>query len=289
MSNVVISVDSVSIIPERVKEFGIAVIPEPIIMDGRTYLDTEVDMDELYARLDARENLPQTSAINVDEYLQHFSKLAEKAETILHLCMSSAYSPQYTHALRAKELAEAKMPEVGIEVIDSLSVGVGVLLPAIEASRVASRDMNLDEVAKYVTAMLPRVTEFTAQDTLFYVDKGGRVHEARPWVEAEAASSFRSIIESDASTGGKVKPVARAKTMAQILERIVEITKERAGGKKLNGVIAHARAPERAERLKEMLLSELTFGWLHVAEVPAAPAIHRGRGFIDLAFCEARD
>ncbi|MCD6453438.1 MAG: DegV family EDD domain-containing protein [Dehalococcoidales bacterium] len=289
MSDVVISVDSVSIIPERVKEFGIAVIPEPIIIDGRTCLDTEVDMDELYARLDDKQNLPHTSAINVDEYLQHFIKLAKKAEAILHLCMSSAYSPQYTHALQAKELAEAKIPEVEIEVIDSLSVGAGVLLPAIEASRVASRDINLDEVSKYVTSILPLVTEFTAQDTLFYVDKGGRAHEARPWVEAEVASSFKSIIESDASTGGRVKPVARAKTMTQILERFAETTKERAAGKKLNGVIAHARSPERAERLKEMLLSELTFGWLHIAEVPAAPAIHRGRGFIDLAFCEARD
>jgi hypothetical protein len=34
-----------------------------------------------------------------------------------------------------------------------------------------------------------------------------------------------------------------------------------------------------------MLLSELDFDWLYIAEESASVAVHNGRGFIDYAFC----
>jgi aromatic ring hydroxylase len=55
-------------------------IPVPIIIDGKTYLDTEVDMDDLYARLDAKENLPKTSTANIAEFAQFFTVLAKDGE-----------------------------------------------------------------------------------------------------------------------------------------------------------------------------------------------------------------
>ena len=99
------------------------------------------------------------------------------------------------------------------------------------------------------------------------------------------ASSFRSVVEVDASTGGTVRPVARAKTVAQILDKLVEITKEKSSNK-LHGVIGHTRASDRAEKLREMLLSELQFDWLYVAEEGASAAVHNGKGLIDYTFCQ---
>ena len=125
-----------------------------------------------------------------------------------------------------------------------------------------------------------------ARDTLFYLAEGGRIFEARSWAEAEAAASFRSITEADASTGGMLKPVARAKTVAQIMDKLVEITKERSNGDKLHALIGYTRgAADRAEKLRDMLLSELKFDWLYVAEEGASVAVHNGRGFIDYTFC----
>jgi len=128
------------------------------------------------------------------------------------------------------------------------------------------------------------------RDTLFYYDKGGRVFEARSWAEAESVSSFRSIVEVDASTGGTVKPVARAKTIAQIMDKLVEMTKARADDNKLHAIIGHTRgAADRAEKLKAMLLSELEFDWLHIAEEGASVAVHNGKGLIDYTFCDGSD
>lgn len=286
MRKVAISADSVSLTPEKAREYGFTLIPCPIIMDGKQYLDTEIDMDRLYARLDTKENLPKTSTANVEEILRFFTELSREAGSILHICMSSVFSPQYHNALKAKELAGEKLPGKRIEVVDSRAIGIGVHLVAIAAAKAAAQGKNMDQVLGLVNRLIPHMTTLAARDTLFYYDKGGRIFEARTWAEAEAASSFRSIVEVDASTGGTVKPIARAKTVAQIMDKLVEITKGRSNGNKLHGAIGYTRgAADRAEKLRDMLLSELEFDWLYVAEEGASVAVHNGKGLIDYTFC----
>ena len=289
MEKVVISSDSGSILPETAKQYGFTMIPCPIIKDGKTYLDTEIDMDELYARLDAKENLPKTSTANVGEFAQFFTELSQKAEAILHISMSSVFSGHHNTALQGKKLASDKLPGTRIEVVDSRCVGTGVALVATEAAKAAAQGKNIDEVIELVNRIIPQVSLLLARDTLFYQAEGGRIFEAHTWAEAESATSFRSITEADASTGGALKPVARAKTIAQIMDKLVEITRERSNGNKLHAVIGHTRAPDRAEKLKEMLLAELQFDWLCASEESASVVIHGGIGLIDYAFCKALD
>ena len=286
MREIVISADSVSLTLEKAREYGFNLIPCPIIMDGKTYLDTEIDMDKLYTRLDTKENLPKTSTANIEEILQFFSRLSQGVKAILHICMSSVFSPQYKNALQAKELAREKLPRTRIEVVDSLTIGTGVHFIAIEAAKAAAQGKNMDEIVALVNGITPRVTALTARDTLFYYDKGGRIFEAQSWAEAEATTNFRSVVEVDASTGGTVKPAARAKTIAQIMDKLVEITEEKAGNSnKLHGVIGYTRgADERADKLKKMLLSKLDFDWLYTAEEGASVVVHNGRGLLDYTF-----
>lgn len=284
MKKVVVTSDSGTILPEMAAKYGFSMIPVPIIMDGKTYLDTEIDMDKLYARLDSKENLPKTSTANIAEFSQFFSNMLKDAEAILHISMSSQFSGHHKVGLQGKKLALEGQPGKRIEVIDSLTMGSGLGLVAIQAARAAAQGKSLDEVVALVKSIIPKVNLFLARDTLFYQAEGGRILEAESWVEAESATGFRSITEVDASTGGTLKPVARARTVAQVLEKLVEITKEHGGQQKLVGLIYHNRAPDRAQRLKEMLLNELDFDWLDIGEESASSAIHIGRGLTDYGF-----
>ncbi len=285
VQKVVVTSDSGSILPEKAREHGFTMIPCPVIMDGKAYLDTEIDMDKLYARLETRENMPTTSTANMGEFAQFFTEAGQKAEAILHICMSSVFSGHYNIALQGKKLAGEKLPGKRIEVVDTRAMGTGVALVAMEAAKAAAQGKNIDELMELVDGLIPQVSVLLARDTLFYQAKGGRIFEARTWAEAESATSFRSITEADASTGGALKPIARAKTVAQIMDKLVGITKERAGDKKLVGIIGHARVPDRAEKLKEMLLSEVQFEELLVSEASASVVVHGGIGIIDYSFC----
>jgi DegV family protein with EDD domain len=284
VTRVSFSADSVSLFPGKAREYGFRLIPCPIGMDGQTYLDTEIDIDGLYERLDTRENLPKTSMANVEDFTRFFTEMSREGD-VLHICMSSVFSPQYKNALEAKEVVSQAPGGGRVEVVDSLSIGIGVHLLAIAVAKAAEEGRTIDELLKLADDIKPRVVSLAARDTLFYYDKGGRIFEARSWAEAEAANSFRSIIEVDAATGGTVKPVARAKTVVQILDKLVEITREKTGGSRVCGAIGYTRgAADRADKLKEMLLSGFDFDWLYVSEESASVAVHNGRGFVDYAF-----
>ncbi len=92
------SVGNASSNPEFAREHGFTMIPCPIIIDSKTYLDTVVDMDEVYVRLEAKKNMPTTSTANVGEFAQFFSEVGKKAEAILHISMSSVFSGHYNTA-----------------------------------------------------------------------------------------------------------------------------------------------------------------------------------------------
>ncbi len=285
MNKAAIITDSVAAIPpEMAQKYGIVVAPLHVTMDGKDYLDTEIDMEKLYARLEEKENLPTTSAPTTGQLLQAYQELSQNAEAILVITLTSVFSATYGAAIQAREMAREKLPQTVIEVVDSRTVAAAQLLIVLQTARAAAQGKSLQEVTKVANDMIHRVNDLSTRDTLFYLDKGGRVFEARSWAEAESQSSFRAMVEIDASTGGKTKPVARAKTKTQIMNKMVDIVKERVKGKKLHAAIVHTNVPDQAEQLRKTVLSQCQCDEFYVTEALGATAVHNGRGFIDFAF-----
>jgi len=277
--------DSGSNIPQELaQEVGIRVMPFHIIIDGKDYLDTEIDMHDLYARLSTKKSLPTTSFPSIEEYLQVYQELSQKAEAILFISVTSAFTKAYSLALEAKEIVSKKLPETAIEVIDSRTGGTGLALIVLQAARLTEQGKDLKTVTEQVNNMIPRTIHLSAPDTLFYLDKGGRICEAKSWAEAQSVNSFRAIVEIDASTGGVTKPIARAKTKKQIMEKVVRIVKEKMGKNRIHAGITHNNAPESAQQLRKIVLSQLQCDELHIFEALAPAAVHTGQGLVDLGF-----
>ena len=288
MRRVAIMTDSISAIPlEMAQKYGIRVVPLHAIMDGKDYPDTEItkaDMERLYARLKEKGNLPTTSAPSAGDFLEAYQELSQRVEAILFISLTSVFSATYGAAIQAKEIVREKLPQITIEVIDSRTTSSGVLLIVLEAARAAAQGKDLKEIIEITDEMIPQINLLSTRDTLFYLDKGGLIFEAKSWAEAEPKSSFRAIVQIDASTGGKTKPVARAKTKKQIMEKMLDIAKGKVGGKKLHAAIVHTNVPDQAEQLKQMMLSQFQCGEFYVAEALGATAVKNGRGLIDFAF-----
>jgi len=154
-------------------------------------------------------------------------------------------------------------------------------LIVLEAAR---QGKNFNEIIQIVNNMIPRINQLSTRDTLFYLDRLGRIFEAKSWAEAESKTIFSAIVEIDASTGGITKPTARAKTKKQIMEKMVDIAKERIGNKKVHAAIVHTNVPEEAEQLKEILLSQCHCDELYINEAAAVSAVHNGEGLISFGF-----
>jgi DegV family protein with EDD domain len=284
VNKVAITTNSACIFAEKAREHGITLIPFHIIIDGKDYRDPEVDIEDFYARLDKKENLPTTSPFSVVECLQTWQELSQSAETILHISMTSAFTAAYKVALQAKEMAGEKLPETTIEVIDSHTVGGGLALVTLEAAEMAAQGKGIGEIAEFVNHLIPQIHYLSTRDTLLYLDKGGRVFEAKSWAEAEKKASFRAIIEIDDHSGGITKPVARAKTKRQIMNKMLEITKDRVGNSKLHVFIGHTRSPEQAEGFRKMVESRFGCDRIYVYEASATIGFFNGRNLLELAF-----
>lgn len=77
MNKVAIMTDTIASIPQEIaKGYGIKIIPFHVVMDGKSYIEPAVDMDELYARLNQRENLPTSSTPSVGEFLEAYQELS---------------------------------------------------------------------------------------------------------------------------------------------------------------------------------------------------------------------
>jgi len=287
MNKVAVITDSIAAIsPEMAQEYGIGIVPAHVIMDGKDYPDTEIDMGMLYARLEGKENLPTTSGATTGQFLQAYQEISQRAEAILVITLTSAYSTTYGAGVQAREMALEKLLKTIIEVVDCRTVAGAQLLTVLQAARAATQGKSLQEVTKVANDMIPRVNDLSTRDTLFYLDKGGLTFESGSWAKAEveSASTFRTILKVDASSEGITKPVARAKTRTQIMNKMVDIAKERVGDKKLYAAIVHINVANQAEQLRKMLLSQLQCDELYVAEALGATAAKNGRGLIHFGF-----
>jgi len=282
MNKVAVMTDTASnMAPEIARKFDIKLIPFHVLMDDKDYLDTEVDMEDLYARLDKKGNLPTTSFASPKEFLQAYQELSQNAETVIHISVTTGLSGGYDSALQAKEIAQKELPKTTIEVIDSHTGGSGQALIALAAARAAKQGKNRKEVVQQVNYLIQRINHLTAPDILFYLDKGGRICQAKSWAEAQQVSNFRALLEMGEGT---IKPVARVKTKTEILEKMVSIAKERVGNKRIHVAMTHNKAPQQAEELRKMLLSQFHCEELHVFEGLPMTVVHTGQGLIDFGF-----
>lgn len=287
MNKVAVITDSIAAIsPEMAQEYGIGIVPAHVIMDGKSYPDTEIDMGMLYALLTQKENLPTTSGATTGQFLQAYQEMSQRAEAILVITLTSAYSATYGAAIQAREMAHEQLPKTTIEVVDCRTVAGAQLLIVLQAARAAAQGKNFQEVTEVANDMILRVNDLSTRDTLFYLDKGGLVFEAGSWAkaEAESQSTFRAILKVDASTEGITKPVARAKTRTQIMNKMVDIAKEKVRGKKLHAAIVHTNVPDQAEQLRKTILSQFQCDEFYVAEALGATAAKNGRGLIHFGF-----
>ena len=284
MREVAIVAESVATIPPEVAEkYGIQIVPFHIVMDGTDYIETEIDKEQLFARLRSKENLPTTSPPSPGEFLESFTRASQWAKAILVVTLTSSYSQAYNSALNAKKLAQEQLPNTTIEVLDSQTVVGAEMLITIEAAKAANEGKSLPEVTEVANKIKQRVSEFALRPSLFHFEHYGRTGKAKGW--AKSAISTVTVLETDAATGGAAKPVLRDRKPAKAVEATLDLIEERTKGKRLIAAITHVSVPDEAERIKKKLLSRFNLAdEIYVCEMPPIGAVLNGEGIVDIGF-----
>ena len=169
---VIISADSTcDLSPELRERYGVKVLPLTITLGEESFPDDgRFTSEHLYARYRADGTLPQTSAPNLQEFLDFYSPYIEQGCEVVHLSISEELSLTATNA----RVAAQEFPRGSFYPVDSRVLSTGVGLLAIEGAEKRDEGWSAAEIAAHLEKLTEKVETSFVLDTLEFMAKGGR-------------------------------------------------------------------------------------------------------------------
>ncbi len=228
---------------------------------------------------------PQTSQVNISEYLEHFSKFLDEGKDIIHVCLSSGISGTLNSAKNAAAIASERYPDRKIYIIDSLgaSSGYGLLMDKLADLR--DEGMEIDTLKDWVEEHKLNLHHwFFSTDLTFYF-KGGRI--------SRAASIFGGLLNIcpllNMDNLGRLIPRFKIRGKMNVIKEIVKKMEENADdGLDYSGkcYISHSECYDDANAVAQLV--QKTFpklnGKVEINYVGTTIGSHTGPGTVALFF-----
>lgn len=276
--SVAIITDSSTFLPATLREqYGIHMIPLNLHWGEESMLDgVDITPDEFYRRLEEADALPTTSQPSAGRFLELFEKVAEEAESIVGVFISSELSGTLASANTAQEM----MADFPIEIVDSRSASLGLGLIALAAARAAEEGKDYRQVAAEARTLAQHTRLLFVVDTLEYLHKGGRIGGAKRFLGS--VLSIKPILHL---VDGKIEPLGSVRTKKKAVAQMVSVVREEtAGAQGLHMAAINAAAPEEGDALCEQLRKEFDAVELIQGELSPVVGAHTGPGTLGIGF-----
>ncbi|KPK91564.1 MAG: hypothetical protein AMJ88_13305 [Anaerolineae bacterium SM23_ 63] len=275
---ITIVTDSSAYIPKSAQEgLDISVIPLWLIWDDDRFQDgVDIDPQTFYDRLKKSDTLPTSSQPSAKEFEIFFRQVAKECDAIVSVLVSSKISGTVDCA----QTALAAIQDFPIRIVDAFSSSMGLGFVVLAAARAAAAGEDLDGVVTAAEKMRDNVQLIFVVDTLEYLHRGGRITGAKRLLGT--ALRIKPILEF---RDGLIQPLSQARTKGKAFELLLQITKERLGGKRMaEAAIVDIDNPEDGEAIARLTKERLGPNLIHRAEVSPVVGTHVGPGAIGIAF-----
>ena len=284
MHKVAIVTDSCASIPETLIEaLNIHWVPYYIHRGKEVLRDlATIKRDVFYKWLPTAKELPQTASPGPGDYLQMYENLAkaETAREIVSIHMTSKGSGAYQAAQAAQSMAQETLPDVHIEVVDTLNVAMCHGWITIEAARAALAGKSLFDIIAIAKQLIPITRMIQTADTLKYLYMGGRIGKAKHLV-----GSLLNIKPLISMEDGVIVPVGTARSRNRAYQMMVDRVEAVVGYMgKIKIAYVHAAAQDEAEKIKAMVEKRLDCVESLIAELSPALGVHTGPGTAGLCY-----
>ena len=166
---IAISAESTIDLPNEIlEEYKIHTVPFSILLGEKLELDGVITPKEIFDYVAKSKVLPKTSAVNQFQYEEHFGKLLNDYDAVIHLSLSSEISSAYGNAVEASKKFK------GVYVVDSRSLSTGIALLAIKASKMVENGDEIQNILKQIEDDRAKVQAGFVLEKLDYLRKGGR-------------------------------------------------------------------------------------------------------------------
>lgn len=280
--------DSASDIPKEVAaEYGLHVIPTPVMIDEKDYFDGETIMPEEFYRIQ-KENTREIKTYHISQYMfqEHFRPFAQRGDEVLYICFSTGIAGTYQAANLAKEEILSEFPDFKITIVDSkcASIGFGlVVYKLLKMQRNGAPKELLIEAANYFCEHMEHVVTVS---TLEYLARGGRLSKSSAAIGS--VLDIKPIIR--VNEAGSLVATEKVRGIKKAVKRCHELVQE--NGAQLNrqivGICYGADEAMIASTL-EVLKEEFHVKEILKTQVGCAIGAHTGPGIMGIVFENAID
>ena len=275
---VVVVTDSSAYIPESaLAGMIVPVIPLWLLWDGENLRDgVDIQPADFYRKLRAAKNLPTSSQPTVSEFMNFYQEVAQEADAIVSVLVSSKISGTIDNAQKAVE----KLSDLDIHIVDSRNCSMGLGHAVLAAARAAADGEAVEEVVAAAEKMRDQINFIFVVDTLEYLHKGGRIGGAKRFMGT--ALRVKPLLEF---RDGQIEPLEQVRTKHKAYERLLEIASERLAGKAMvEASIVDIDNRQDGDRVAQMVVERFNPKIIHRSEVSPVVGTHTGPGTIGFAF-----
>lgn len=277
---IIISADSTCDLPsELLKKYNIITTPLHIVLGEKTYEDlVNITPDEIYAHFEKTGQLPKTSAVNMQEYIDKFKPYVDDGYEVVHINIGGALSTSHQQCKLASKELDNVYP------VDSCNLTTGTGLLALEAAEMAEKGLSGAEIAENIRKLTPKTHGSFIVDKLNYLHAGGRCSAVA--LLGSNLLKIKPCIEVDNSDGSMSVGKKYRGNLKKVLEQYVNdkmssfnnISKKRV-------FITHAGIPqEMVNALYNLVKGKNYFNEVLIARASCTISSHCGPNTMGLIF-----
>lgn len=251
----------------------IALVPLQVSFGTESFRDrVELRPEEFYRRLRETRDLPTTSQPAPADFVRILRDARAEAEEVVAVLLGGNLSGTFGSAQAAVRAAGIS----GVHLVDSRSASLGLGMLALRAAELAESGRTGVEVVRELEQVRDRSGMLLTVDRFDYLLRSGRVSRGKAWIGGML--DVKPILTLDET--GRVVPLDRVRGREQTIPRVLGWLERRLTPRPtvVRFGVAHAEAPEVAERVREVLAARYRPRDCFVSLVTGVLATHVGPG-----------
>lgn len=267
--------DNTAHLPEQLAEHAdIFVLDIPVIIDGKSYVEGQnLTIEAFYQSMRESQELPKTSQPSLSELDDLLGRLsAEHYTHVIGLFLASGISGFWQNI----QFLIEEHPELTIAFPDSKITSVPLGSMVRNALEWSQQGLSFAEIMGKLEEQIAGTTAFIMVDDLNHLVKGGRLSNGSALLGN--LLSIKPILRFDSE--GKIVVYEKVRTEKKAMKRLVDILKELTDSGQYEVSIIHARAQDKADILKQLLLDNGYTCPVEEVHFGAVIAAHLGEGAV---------
>ncbi|MBU3129041.1 DegV family protein [Clostridium sp. FP2] len=225
--------------------------------------------------------MPTTSQINSQKYVEVFKKYVKKKKSIIYIVMSSGISGTINSANLARETILEDFPEADISIVDSKCASLGQGLLVHYAYEMLKKGSSKDEIVTWLETNKLKINHWFTVNDLNHLKRGGRISSSAATVGTLLNIKPVLFIDNE----GLLTPFSKCRGRKKAIHTLAEKFKERTDPNVLQVIaISHGDCLEDALTLEALVRENGNVKDVILNYVGTAIGSHTGPEILGLYF-----